>query len=269
LEKYYQVNLKRWNELVDIHAKSRSYNLRGFLEGETSLHSLELEALGDVNGKSLLHLQCHFGLDTLSWARLGAQVTGVDFSSKAINMALKLAQKTGLAAEFICCNIYDLTNHLERQFDIVYSTYGVITWLHDLGAWASIIARYLKPKGQFFLAEFHPFMWVFDDEHPSELRVRENYWQNQKPTFYEAEGTYVDTDARVKNTGAYEWAHPMSEIVNSLINAGLVVKELKEYPFSVDRHQLAFMEKGQDGYARLPGYNLPLMYSITATKVQH
>lgn len=269
MEKYYQVNLKRWNELVDIHAKSKGYNLKRFLKGETSLHSLELEALGDVHNKTLLHLQCHFGLDTLSWARLGAHVTGVDFSRKTVTLARNLAKKTGLNAEFICCNLYDLTQHLDGQFDIVYSTYGVINWLHDLDAWASIIVKYLEPKGLFFLAEFHPFMWVFDYEHPSELRVRESYWSNQKPSFYQEEGTYADSDARVKNIETYEWSHPMSEIVNSLINAGLVIKELNEYPFSVDRHQLAFMERSSDGYSRLPGDNLPLMYSITATKAQH
>lgn len=269
MEKYYQTNLKRWNELVAIHAKSKSYNLKSFLEGETSLHSLELEALGDVNEKNLLHLQCHFGLDTLSWARLGAKVTGVDFSSTAITLARELTKKTGLEAEFICCNIYDLANHLDRQFDIVYSTYGVINWLHDLKTWARIIARYLEPSGIFYLVEFHPFIWVFDDEHPSALRVSESYWHSQKPTFYQTEGTYADPDARVENTGDYEWAHPMSEVVNSLINAGFVIMELNEYPFSVDSHQLAFMEQSKDGYARLLGYDLPLMYSITATQAQH
>jgi len=126
MEKYYKTNLKRWNELVGVHAKSIEYDLTGFLAGKNSLHSLELNALGDVSGKSLLHLQCHFGLDTLSWGRLGAKVTGVDFSDTAIELAGEIAGKIGIDAEFICSNLYDLLEHLDGEFDIVYTSYGVL-----------------------------------------------------------------------------------------------------------------------------------------------
>jgi len=266
LEKYYETNLKRWNELVAIHASSEEYNLEGFLNGDTSLHTLEIEALGDVDEKSLLHLQCHFGLDTLSWARLGAQVTGVDFSDTAIELARKLVIKTGLEAEFLCCNIYDLPQRLDRQFDIVYTSYGVLCWLHDMETWAQIVARFLKPQGIFFLVEFHPFMWVFDDEHPSELKIIESYWHSEEPNYYDADGSYAATNAKLENKGDYEWAHPLSMVINSLIKAGLTIIEFNEYPFSVNSQQLAFMETGEDGYARLPDYDLPLMYSIKALK---
>ena len=224
MEKYYDVNKKRWNELVDIHAKSDDYDLDGFIAGANSLHSIELDALGDVSGKSLLHLQCHFGLDTLSWGRLGARATGVDFSETAIELARNLAVRVGADAEFINCNVYDLPEHLDSEFDIVFTSYGALCWLHDIEAWAGIVSRYLKPGGTFFMAEFHPFMWVFDDEFPSDLKV------------------------------------------NALIGAGLTFRGIGEYPFSVDGTQFAFMEPGEDGYSRLPGYDLPLMYSIKATK---
>jgi SAM-dependent methyltransferase len=266
LEKYYGINLRRWNELVGIHAGSDEYDLEGFLAGKSSLHSLELEALGDVSGRSLLHLQCHFGLDTLSWARLGAQVTGVDFSDTAIELARRIVERINVEADFLCCNVYDLPEHLEGEFDIVYTTYGILTWLHDMKGWARLVHRFLRPGGIFFMAEFHPFMWVFDDDDPSGLSVRNDYWQKEEPDYYEGDGSYADPTAELENKGSYEWAHPMSEVVNSLICAGLTIKRLDEYPFSVDVHQIPFMEKGDDGYSRLPGYNLPLMYSIKATK---
>jgi hypothetical protein len=117
------------------------------------------------------------------------------------------------------------------------------------------------------MAEFHPFMWVFDFEFPSELKVKYRYWQGEAPDYYEADGSYADPDAKLENQGSYEWAHPMSEVVNALIGAGLTIWELGEYPFSVDSTQFAFMEPGEDGYSRLPGYDLPLMYSIEATKI--
>jgi SAM-dependent methyltransferase len=266
LEKYYETNRRRWDELVDLHARSEEYDLEGFLAGKSSLHSVELEGLGDVAGKNLLHLQCHFGLDTISWARLGAKVTGVDFSESAIELAWSIAEKVGIDAEFICCNVYDLPDHLDREFDIVFTSYGAIVWLHDLDEWAGIVARYLKSGGTFFMAEFHPLMWVFDDEDPSGLNVKYGYWAGEEPEYYESSGSYAAPDAETVNRGAYNWPHPMSEVINALIGAGLTVQEIGEYPFSVDRHQMAFMEVGEDGYARLPGYEVPLMYSVKTIK---
>lgn len=266
MEKYYEINLRRWNELVGVHAGSDEYDLPGFLSGKSSLHSLELEALGDVSGRSLLHLQCHFGLDTLSWARLGAKVTGVDFSDAAIELARSIAEQIGVEAEFVCCNVYDLPGHLEGEYDIVYSTYGVLSWLHDVEGWARIVHRYLRPGGTFFLAEFHPFMWVFDDTHPSELRVVYGYWPGDEPEYDEGEGSYAAPDAVLENKGEYNWAHSISEVVNALIGAGLTITRLEEYHFSVDNRQMAFMQRCEDGYSRLPGYEVPLMFSIKATK---
>ena len=157
---------------MGIHIKSATYNVEGFKRGMLTLHDPELEGLGDVSGKKLLHLQCHFGLDTLSWARMGADVTGVDFSEEAIITAKSLAGELGIKADFLCSNIYDLEGKLETEFDVVYTSYGVINWLHDIKEWGRIAARYLKPGGVFFMAEFHPFMWVFDDEEQNDLKVK-------------------------------------------------------------------------------------------------
>ena len=266
MEKFYRANLKRWNELVDIHAWSEEYDLEGFLKGESSLHSPELEALGDVSGKRLLHLQCHFGLDTLSWARLGAQVTGVDFSENAIQLARHLAERLRIPARFIRCNVYDLPEFIDEEFDIVYTSYGVINWLHDVFRWGEIVSRYLSSGGTFFMAEFHPFLGVFEEE-GSELLIRYPYWHSPEPDYFEPVGTYADREAVLENRGNYEWAHPLSDVVNSLIKAGLTLRELKEYPYSVDEI-FSIMETGADGYRRFKRkeYQIPLMFSLKAVK---
>jgi len=266
MEKFYKTNLKYWNELVDIHAESREYDLEGFLAGGSSLHSIELEALGDVSGKSLLHLQCHFGLDTLSWARMGAEVTGVDFSENAIQMARHLAKRLRLPAEFVHCNLYDLPRQLDCEFDIVYTSYGVINWLHDIKQWGEIVHSYLKPGGTFFMAEFHPFMLVFEED-GDDLVVKYEYWHSPEPSLVEVDGSYADRDAVLENREVYEWTHPLSDVLNSLIGAGLTLQKVREYPYSVDEIW-GNMEKSKDGYWRLrrKDYQLPLMFSVKATR---
>jgi len=149
-KKYFNANKKLWNKRTSIHSKSKFYELKEFKLGKSSLNFVELEALGDVKDKSLLHLQCHFGMDTLSWSRLGAKATGVDFSDKSINLAKELNEELNLDAEFICSNIYDLKENLNKKFDIIFASYGVIGWLPDLNKWAEIINCFLKPKGFFF-----------------------------------------------------------------------------------------------------------------------
>jgi ubiquinone/menaquinone biosynthesis C-methylase UbiE len=266
MEKYYRTNRRRWNELVDVHVRSEEYNLEGFIGGESSLHNVELEALGDVSGKKLLHLQCHFGLDTLSWARLGAEVTGVDFSENAIQLARHLSEKLRIPARFIHCNVYDLPEVHNERYDIVYTSYGVINWLHDIYQWGEIVYHFLKSEGTFFIAEFHPFLWVFDEE-GIDLVVKYSYWPTLEPQYFEVEGSYADKTAVLENKGNYEWVHPLSDVLNSLIRAGLTLQEIKEYPFSVDSIY-ASMEIGPDGYRRFKNkeYNLPIMFSVKAVK---
>ncbi len=161
---YIDINKQSWNNKVDFHVKSDFYDLDGFLKGNTSLNNIELTLLGNIKRKSILHLQCHFGQDTISLARLGAAVTGIDLSDKAIEKAQELSLKTHTAASFICCNIYDLPQHLDKQFDIVFTSYGTIGWLPDLDKWAYIVSQFLKPNGRFVFVEFHPVVWMFDDD---------------------------------------------------------------------------------------------------------
>lgn len=157
-KEYKQINKESWNKRVELHLPSEFYKMDEFLEGATSLKEIELDLLGDVSGKKILHLQCHFGQDSLSLARMGAKVTGVDISDTAIYEARKLNEQLGLDAEFICCDIYDLPSHLNDEFDIVFTSYGTIIWLPDLDKWASVVHRFLRPKGQFIFVDFHPIV---------------------------------------------------------------------------------------------------------------
>ena len=225
--KYAEINRKSWNSRTDAHLDSAFYDMPGFLNGNNTLNAIELELLGDLSGKSVLHLQCHFGQDTISLERLGASVTGVDLSDKAIASARSIADRLGSSARFICCNVYDLPAHLDEQFDIVFTSYGTISWLPDLGAWASLIARYLKPAGSFIFAEFHPVVWMFDDRF---TKISYDYF-NTGPIAEQESGTYADRDAGISLEYVC-WNHSMSEVVNSLIGAGLQIGVLNEYDYS-------------------------------------
>ena len=261
-------NLKRWNETTPIHAKSKDYDLENFLRGKNSLHTIELEGLKDIKGKSLLHLQCQFGMDTLSWARLGAsKVVGVDYSDTAINLAKSINDKLKLPAEFICSNIYDLTKKLNEKFDIVFTSYGVLCWLPDIEEWAKIISYFLKKGGIFFITEFHPFTWIFDDEHPSELVYKYPYFFGKNPLHYSSAYTYTEQEKELVNIDSYNWQHTMGEIITALTVEGLSIEYMKEYPYTF-YPQFPFMEKsGKDIWKfQDDKYNIPLIFSIKAKK---
>jgi SAM-dependent methyltransferase len=266
---YRRANKNLWNEWTAIHAQSDYYDLQGFRDGKCTLKPIELEELGSVAGKSLLHLQCHFGLDTLSWARLGARVTGADFSEKAIALARSLSSELNISADFICADIYDLQHILNERFEIVFTSYGVLTWLPDLSRWGQIISHFLKPGGIFYIVEFHPFFYVFDDANDvTKLRIGYSYFESSKPLEIQVEGTYADRMAKVSQAVCYEWLHSLGEIVDALASAGLRIEFMHEFPYSVDPIIPSLMEKGADGWWRLkdPAFSLPLMFSLKAIK---
>ena len=267
MNKYYQANLAMWDEMVAINARSDLYQLAEFCAGVNKLDWLVRREVGEVAAKSLLHLQCHFGMDTLSWAMLGAQVTGVDFSPKAIRTARRLSSELGIPARFIQTDVYDLPNKLDGQFDIVFTSYGAICWLHDLHAWANLITRFLKPGGVFFIAELHPFAAVFESEKSGEkLEMAYDYFARGAQKFT-AESSYADAESRLVNQTEYEWQHPLSEIVNCIIEAGLRIEFLHEHDFCC-YPMFTGMTQREDGMWVLPnGVNkLPLMFSIRAEK---
>lgn len=265
MDEYRRNNRSLWNEYARIHSHSAFYRVDEFKTGENSLNEPELTEVGDVAGKSLLHLQCHFGQDTLSWARLGAQVTGVDFSDEAVRIATSLSQELNIPARFICCDLYESPQHLEERFDIVYTSYGVLAWLPDLMRWAQVAAHFLKPGGTFYIAEFHPFAVTFDDEAPG-LIYRHPYFK-QAVEGYEVKGSYADRDAKVQTKISYEWDHTLGEIVSALAAAGLHIEYLHEFPFS-RFEQLACLKNLERDTWGFPGGAelIPLMFSIRAVK---
>ena len=268
MNEYLRANRENWNEKTPIHARSDFYDVEGFKSGKSTLMPIEIEELGDVSGKSMLHLQCHFGLDTLSWARLGARVTGVDFSDKAIELARSLSKELGLAATFVESNIYDLPDVLNGQYDIVFTSYGVLCWLPDLRRWAQVVSHFLKPGGTFYMVEMHPFASVFDDENADDFRLRYPYFPSQEPLRFEPGWTYTDASAPL-TTYSYEWSHSLGEILDSLISVGLRMGFLHEFPYTVYK-ALSMAERGQDGWWRLPKHrdSIPLLFSLKATKDQ-
>jgi ubiquinone/menaquinone biosynthesis C-methylase UbiE len=257
---YLQSNREIWDQWATAHAKSEFYDLEMFKAGKSSLHSIELDALGDVAGKSLLHLQCHIGPDTLSWARLGATVTGVDFSEEAIHIAQSLADDLQLKATFIQSDIDALPGVLLGEFDIVFTSYG----LPELKPWAQVIAHFLKPGGTFFIAEFHPFMCIFEEVEP--LKIAYPYFHIQQPVDFETTGSYASPEANVHGY-TYEWAHSLSDVINALLGAGLQIQEMGEHDVCVYPH-FPGMERDEGGWWRLKQYaqNIPAMFSVKASK---
>lgn len=264
-QNYMENNRRLWEEWVPVHVKSEFYGVDNFVAGENSLNALELGEVGDVEGKNLLHLQCHFGMDTLSWARLGAHVTGMDFSESAIEQANELAARCNLDARFICCNLYDLPQNLLGQYDIVYTSYGVLAWLPDIPRWAKIVASYVKPGGFFYIAEFHPFAMVFDDDAPN-LQHRYPYFEKEALHF-DVKGSYADREVQIQSKEEIGWDHTLSEIINNLIANGLKIEYLNEYPYSVYQ-QLPFLEPDGHGIWTFPEgkTSIPLLFSLKATK---
>jgi ubiquinone/menaquinone biosynthesis C-methylase UbiE len=262
LRQYFETNKKVWNRYVSIHEKSKAYNIDAFKKGKSSLHFVEKEELGDVSGKSLLHLQCHFGMDTLSWARSGAKVTGIDFSEEGITLAKSLAQELSIDARFIHSNIYDLRKVLDDKFDLVFTSYGVLAWLPDLKEWGRVIHHFLKENAVFYMVEFHPVLGMFDDEG----NPKDPYFHSEEPMRFESSGTYAEPDADFSHV-TYEWFHSMSDIVSALIEAGLHIESLHEFPFSISGDR-PFLEKGEDGSWRHKNKDIkmPLMFSIKAKK---
>jgi len=261
-QKAFETNKETWNKKVAIHAQSEFYQLDQFKAGASSLNRYELDALGDVAGKSLLHLQCHFGQDTLSWTRMGAKCTGVDISEEAIALAQRLNSELNLDAEFVCCNVLDTSNHVSEQFDIVFTTYGTIGWLPDLKPWAQMIAERLKPGGAFYIADFHPIAWMFDYNVSPPKMI---YGYHQKEVIYdEYEGTYAQGDAKMTSK-EYGWNHPLSEVVNSLIEVGMHIEYLNEHdgsPYDI----FPDLVQNEEGFYELSEKLYPLLFELKAVK---
>lgn len=256
-------NRVHWDELAVAHA--RSYEYGRLLEGGHLIDDVQLREVGDVAGKSLLHLQCHIGTDTLSWARLGALVTGVDISPESLRVARGLAEKTGLEARFVESSIYDLPESLDEVFDMAYTSVGVLCWLSDLKEWAAIIRSCLKPEGIFYIMDSHPFLGIFDDE-SEDLKVRCDYFHREEP--FRWQGGYPDYagDGYVVRSPSWEWQWTLGDILNALIEKGFLIEFLHEHR-RIPWKALPCMVECGGGFWKLPSGKeglLPLMFSVRA-----
>jgi 2-polyprenyl-3-methyl-5-hydroxy-6-metoxy-1,4-benzoquinol methylase len=263
-DEWREANRDHWDERVPIHVSGEFYDVDSFKAGQERLQPFEIDEVGDVSGKDLLHLQCHFGIDTLSWARRGARVTGLDFSAPAIEAAGKLASELGLEATFLHSDVYAAVEATGgRTFDIVYTGRGAILWLPDIRRWAEVVAELVRPGGFLYLTEFHPFTEVFGDD----LTVEYDYFQDENPRVWDEPGTYADFDADTSNNLTYEWNHTLGEVVSAVSSAGLSIELLHEFDYTKFA-RWPFLEKSGFDTFRLPEGmpRLPLMYSLRARK---
>ena len=259
---YLKINRKLWNDKASIHYDSDFYDVDSFLKGKDSLNPIEIDLLGDIAGKSVLHLQCHFGMDSISMARRGAIVTGIDLSDESIHMAKDLNKKAGTRVEFIQTDIYKLPEILDKRFDIVFTSYGTIGWLPDMNKWADVIQHHLKPGGQFIMVEFHPVLWIFDDNF-EEIIFK---YDDPNPIIEEIQGTYANRNAEIKNKSV-SWNHGLGTVLDALLQNGLSIEGFQEYDYSpydcfnntIEIEEGKFQIRGLEG-------KIPMLFSISAVK---
>jgi len=257
-----KANLDAWNLMAGIHAASREYRLTEFKAGENVLKPIELREVGDVRGKSMLHLQCHFGLDTMSWARLGATITGLDFSDQAIALARSISAELKIPARFVHSNIYDAPNALDEKFDIVFTSYGALCWLPDLARWAEIAAHFVKPGGFFYIAEFHPLTQMSANRAgTTKLEFEISYFHN---TMREDPPGPDYSDPSKTVSATHEWMYRLGDVVSALAATGLRIEFVHEFAGCIYPH-FPFMKRGGDGLWHIEGDPIPTIFSIKAT----
>jgi SAM-dependent methyltransferase len=258
----FEANRRLWNARVPHHLTSRMYDMPAFLTGRCSLTEIELSLLGEVKGKRILHLQCHFGQDTLSLARMGAEVTGLDISDAALAEAMRLTDQLGLKADWVLSNVADHVPALDAGFDMVFTSFGTIGWLPDLKPWAANIKRYLKQGGRLVFVEFHPALWMFDNGF---THVQYSYF-NREAIIEDEQGTYADRDAAI-NLRSYGWNHDLGEVLSALIDAGLMLERFTELDGS-PHDCFARTVRGEDGLFRIQGMEgkIPMVYGLRMRK---
>ena len=268
---YRAANRDNWDDRVPIHLGSEEYAVRRFVEDPGHLSDVvayDAATLGDVSGRRLLHLQCHFGKDTLSWARLGAEVTGIDFSEAAIAAARRLSEESGVPGRFLVAEVYDAPAVLPERFDVVYTGVGAINWLPDAAGWARVVAGFLEPGGRFLMREGHPVLWSLDwREQDTGLVIRHPYFETADPVAWDEAATYAG-EGTLRHTRQYEWNHGLGEVVTALLDAGLVLRVLREHRF-LEWQGTPHMTLGEDGRWRLPAAQadlVPLMYTLVAER---
>jgi SAM-dependent methyltransferase len=264
-----EANRALWDTWTRRHVPSEFYGVEGFLADPPSrpLDRITRELLGDIRGMRALHLQCHFGLDTVRLALMGAEVTGVDFSHEAVDAGRALAERAGISATFVCSDVLDLSPEVPKDsFDLVFTSHGAISWLPDLRPWARGVASRLAPGGVFHVLDMHPTLWMFDDETEGpELKVRYSYF-SREALEWEEHGSYASPGEEITGT-SHSWQHTFEEIIGSLVEAGLAIESLREYPL-LSWQFVKPMYEVEPGLYGLPAESgdVPLMFSVTARK---
>ena len=272
-----EANRRRWSEMAEIHAGVESYGVDAFLDGQTTLNHVEREEVGDVSGKSLLHLMCHFGLDTLSWAREGAAVTGVDFAGAAVETARELAAEADLDARFVCADVYDVPDRIEERFDVVFLSYGVLDFLPDLDELAAVAASRLEPGGCFYMIENHPVASMLDEiDEDGWGHFAYPYFHSAEPHRYVDDSTYADPEATLEHDVTYNWDHGLGDVINALLSAGLELEFVHEFPHAESEAWLRWPNfanvpgprEDENGDWRIGGVesDVPLRFSVKARK---
>lgn len=258
-------NRLHWDERVPINVASSFYDLDGFRSGDDALDRFQLDEVGDVAGLDLVHLQCHVGLDTLSWARRGARVTGLDFSAPAVEAATGIAAQVGLTerARFVAADALDAARVLgEHRFDVVYTGNGALMWLPDIAGWARVVASLLRPGGRLYLAEFHPLTEVLDDD-TGTTAARDYFARGARS--YESPGSYADWTAETTHDTATEWHHTLGDVLSAIAGAGLRIEFVHEHETIPFQRYGALVPEGDRFRYPDPAVRLPLMYSLAAT----
>jgi SAM-dependent methyltransferase len=258
-----ELNRANWDDRVAVHLASEFYDVDGFRSGVSSLRPFESAEVGDVTGKQLVHLQCHVGLDTLSWARLGAQVTGLDFSEPAINAARSLAADLAIDASFVVADVYDAVTALGgRRFDVVYTGTGALVWLPDMTRWAQVVAALLEPGGFLYLVEGHPFAQILDDAQGTNVVL--DYFDEQ-PWVEDYPYTYTDGPA-LKHTRSVQFQHGLGQVVTALAAAGLRIEFVNEHHFDCFQRFQSLERHG--GQYRFPAGHprIPMTFSLRASR---
>lgn len=252
-----------WDERAVMHANGGFYDLDAFRAGASTLLPFEARELGDVTGRRLVHLQCHLGLDSMSWARLGAHVTGLDFSRPAVDAANALAADLDLDARFVAADVYDAPAALGGTFDVAYVNVGALCWLADIPRWARVVAEVLEPGGVLYVVETHPASDMLSDD---DLTVAYPYLSSEA-IHDAAPGSYANPDAATVANDAYSWIHPISRVMGALLDAGFTIEAFAEHDVTVFP-RWPFLRVGADGLFRMPEGmpSVPLLYSLLARR---
>jgi SAM-dependent methyltransferase len=270
---YRTLNRSSWDERAPAHAASPGYNLDGFRQDPEHLSKVvrfDLPLLGDISGLRGVHLQCHIGTDTISLARLGARMTGLDFSPAAVAQATALSEELGAGVDFVEADVYDAAQVLPAgEFDLVFTGIGALCWLPSVSRWAEVVATLLKPGGRLFIREGHPMMWALADPLPEgRLELGLPYFELEEPMVWDEGGTYVETDVVFQHNVTKEWNHGLGEIVTALLDQGLVLETLVEHdsvPWDAFPGYSEELPNGEHRIADRP-WRLPHSYTISARK---